>query len=71
MKSGSMKVQEWQQQQMYGLDSGIQSGANTINDDEMLTSRHYTMTTTVTRENPGESGAGFRPNVTKIKATSF
>ncbi|XP_013865630.1 junction plakoglobin a [Austrofundulus limnaeus] len=51
MKSGSVKVEEWQQK-MYGLDSGIQSGANTINDDEMVTSRHYTMTTTVTRENP-------------------
>lgn len=69
MKSGTVKVEEWQQT-MYGLDSGIQSGANTIrDDDDMLTSRHYTMTTTVTRENPGGSKAMFRPNVAKTKAT--
>lgn len=53
--SGMVKVSEWQQT-MYGLDSGIQSGATTIRDDdgEYITSKHYTMTTTVTREEPGK-----------------
>uniref|UniRef100_A0A3Q3M4S0 Junction plakoglobin a n=1 Tax=Mastacembelus armatus TaxID=205130 RepID=A0A3Q3M4S0_9TELE len=51
--SGMVKVAEWQQT-MYGLDSGIQSGANTVrDDDDFVTSKHYTMTTTVMREEPG------------------
>lgn len=53
---GVVKVAEWQQT-MYGLDSGIQSGATTVRDDdgEYTTSKHYTMTTTVTREEPGKT----------------
>lgn len=69
MDSGTVRVKEWQQT-MYGLDSGIQSGANTIrDDDEILTSRHYTMTTTVMKDEPGRSErrwsptAGFKPVV--------
>lgn len=51
-----VKVAEWQQT-MYGLDSGIQSGATTVRDDdgEFITSKHYTMSTTVTREEPGKT----------------
>ncbi|XP_056891613.1 junction plakoglobin-like isoform X1 [Takifugu flavidus] len=51
--AGVAKVAEWQHT-MYGLDSGINSGATTVRDDdgEYTTSKHYTMTTTVTREEP-------------------
>lgn len=54
--SGMVKVTEWQQT-MYGPDSGIQSGATTVRDDdsEYTTSKHYTMTTTVTTEEPGKT----------------
>lgn len=53
--AGVAKVAEWQHT-MYGLDSGINSGATTVRDDdgEYTTSKHYTMTTTVTREEPGK-----------------
>lgn len=53
--SGMAKVAEWQHT-MYGLDSGINSGATTVRDDdgEYTTSKHYTMTTTVAREEPGK-----------------
>lgn len=56
--SGVAKVTEWQHT-MYGLDSGINSGATTVRDDDgdYSTSKHYTMTTTVTREEPGEETA--------------
>lgn len=50
--SGVVKVAEWQETR-YGIDSGIQSRANTINDDD-YTTKHYTMTTTVTTEQPGK-----------------
>ncbi|XP_056135654.1 junction plakoglobin-like [Lampris incognitus] len=52
---GMMKVTEWQQT-YYGTDSGIQSGATTVRDDESseyTTSKQYTVTT-VTSEDPGE-----------------
>ncbi|XP_056265228.1 junction plakoglobin a isoform X1 [Pseudoliparis swirei] len=50
--SGMAKVEKWQQT-MYATDSGIQSGATTVRDDgEFTTSKHYTMTTTVTTEKP-------------------
>ncbi|TNN71252.1 Junction plakoglobin [Liparis tanakae] len=52
--SGMAKVEQWQQT-MYGMDSGIQSGATTVRDDDggdFATSKHYTMTTTVTTEKP-------------------
>uniref|UniRef100_A0A3Q3WD89 Uncharacterized protein n=1 Tax=Mola mola TaxID=94237 RepID=A0A3Q3WD89_MOLML len=51
--SGVVKVAEWQQT-LYGVDSGINSGATTVRDDdsEYITSKHYTMTTSVMREGP-------------------
>lgn len=54
--SGMVKVAEWQQT-MYSVDSGIQSGATTVRDDDgdYTTSKHYTMTTTVTQEAPGKT----------------
>lgn len=53
--SGVVKVAEWQQT-LYGVDSGINSGATTVRDDdsEYITSKHYTMTTSV-REGPGKT----------------
>ncbi|XP_061625812.1 junction plakoglobin a [Phyllopteryx taeniolatus] len=52
---GVTKVKEWQETR-YGIDSGIESGANTIRDDDgdFSTSKQYTMTTTVTTE-PADS----------------
>ncbi|XP_061844304.1 junction plakoglobin isoform X2 [Nerophis lumbriciformis] len=48
MDRGVTKVTEWQET-MYGFDSGIQSGANTVRDDGGdLTSKQYTMTTVTT-----------------------
>lgn len=47
-----VKVTEWQETR-YGLDSGIQSGAPTVRDDDgEYTTKHYTMTTTVTSDQP-------------------
>ena len=50
---GLVKVSEWQQT-YYAGDSGIQSGATTVRDDEgteYSTSKHYTVTT-VTAAHP-------------------
>ncbi|XP_034717296.1 junction plakoglobin a [Etheostoma cragini] len=49
--SGMAKVAEWQQT-MYSVDSGIQSGATTVRDEDAdyTTSKHYTTTTTITSE---------------------
>ncbi|XP_061889505.1 junction plakoglobin a [Entelurus aequoreus] len=48
MDRGVTKVTEWQET-MYGFDSGIQSGANTVRDDGGdHTSKQYTMTTVTT-----------------------
>lgn len=54
--SGMVKVAEWQQT-MYSMDSGIQSGATTVRDDDgdYTSSKHYTVTTTVTKETPGKT----------------
>ncbi|KAM3622958.1 uncharacterized protein V6R79_005386 [Siganus canaliculatus] len=53
--SGVVKVAEWQQS--YAIDSGIQSGANTVRDDDGdYTTKHYTMTTTISREEPDIEG---------------
>ncbi|KAF1394831.1 hypothetical protein PFLUV_G00005220 [Perca fluviatilis] len=51
--SGMAKVAEWQQT-MYSVDSGIQSGATTVRDEDVdyTTSKHYTTTTTVTSVHP-------------------
>ncbi|KAF7216369.1 junction plakoglobin a [Nothobranchius furzeri] len=53
LDSGSIKVQKWQNT-MYAVDSGIQSGATTIRDEEFevpVTKKVY-MTTTVTQQEP-------------------
>lgn len=55
--SSMAKVEDWQNT-MYGLDSGIQSGATTVttDDGDYTTSKHYTVTTTtVTREEPSKT----------------
>lgn len=54
--SGVAKVEEWQRT-MYNVDSGFQSGATTVKDDDGdYGTKHYTMTTTtVTREEPGKT----------------
>ncbi|XP_037545605.1 junction plakoglobin a isoform X2 [Nematolebias whitei] len=71
MDSGSMRVKEWQQT-MYGLDSGIQSGANTIrDDDEILTSRHYTMTTTVMKDEPDLNEHYTMTRAQRVRAAMF
>ncbi|XP_041641342.1 junction plakoglobin a [Cheilinus undulatus] len=50
--SGYTKVTEWQEKR-YTVDSGIQSGANTIrDDDDITTSKQYTVTTTVVKGEP-------------------
>lgn len=56
MDSGMVKVKEWNQS-YYGHDSGIQSGATTIRDDDgdYKTTTRYVTTTTVTKEQPGET----------------
>ncbi|XP_057699524.1 junction plakoglobin a [Corythoichthys intestinalis] len=53
MDRGVTKVTEWQETR-YGIDSGIQSGANTIRDDDgdFTTTKQYTVTTSVTTEPP-------------------
>ncbi|XP_019744944.1 junction plakoglobin a [Hippocampus comes] len=53
LDSGVTKVTEWQETR-YAYDSGIQSGANTVRDDDgdLTTSKQYTVTTTVTAEPP-------------------
>lgn len=58
-ESGVAKVAQWQHT-MYDLDSGINSGAPTVRDDdgEYSSSKHYTLTTTVTREEPGTRSRG-------------
>ncbi|XP_017272446.1 junction plakoglobin a isoform X2 [Kryptolebias marmoratus] len=72
MEGGGRKVAEWQQT-MYGLDSGIQSGANTIrDDDEHFTSKHYTMTTTTySREDPDLNEQLTLTRTQRVRAAMF
>lgn len=55
---GAVKVAEWQET-LYGIDSGIQSGATTVRDEdgEYTSTTHYTMTTTSKSEGPGKRGS--------------
>ncbi|XP_026215763.1 junction plakoglobin a [Anabas testudineus] len=71
LDSGMVKVTEWQQT-MYGLDSGIQSGATTVRDDdrEYTTSKHYTMTT-VTREEPDLDVKYAMTRAQRVRAAMF
>lgn len=71
--SGVMKVNEWQER-MYSTDSGIQSGANTINkdeDSEYTTTKHYTMTTTFTREEPDVDAQYALTRAQRVRAAMF
>ncbi|XP_070769103.1 junction plakoglobin-like [Enoplosus armatus] len=71
--SGRMKVADWQQT-MYGIDSGIQSGATTVRDDDgdYTSSKHYTMTTTtVTREEPGLDTQYAMTRAQRVRAAMF
>ncbi|KAF6739073.1 Junction plakoglobin [Oryzias melastigma] len=72
MESGSVKVTEWQQT-MYGLDSGIQSGATTVRDDDgdFTSSRHYTTTTTVTQGKPDLDAQYSLTRAQRIRAAMF
>ncbi|KAK2815776.1 hypothetical protein Q5P01_026243 [Channa striata] len=58
---------------MYGLDSGIQSGATTVRDDdgEYITSKHYTMTTTVTKEGPDLDAQYNMTRAQRVRAAMF
>lgn len=53
--SGVMKVKDWQRT-MYSVDSGIQSAATTVREDDgdFVTSKFYSMTTV---EHPGEAAS--------------
>ncbi|XP_029008425.1 junction plakoglobin a [Betta splendens] len=70
--SGMVKVAEWQQT-MYSMDSGIQSGATTLRDDdgEYVTSKHYTTTTTVTREEPDLGAQLNMTRAQRVRAAMF
>lgn len=67
---GVMKVAEWQET-MYGLDSGIQSGANTVRDEDGEFTRHYTMTTTVTSEGPDLDSQYAMTRAQRVRAAMF
>uniref|UniRef100_A0A669BQ95 Junction plakoglobin a n=1 Tax=Oreochromis niloticus TaxID=8128 RepID=A0A669BQ95_ORENI len=70
--SGQVKVAEWQQT-MYGLDSGIQSGATTVRDDdgEYTISKQYTMTSTVTRQEPDMDPQSVMTRAQRVRAAMF
>uniref|UniRef100_A0A669BG88 Junction plakoglobin a n=1 Tax=Oreochromis niloticus TaxID=8128 RepID=A0A669BG88_ORENI len=72
MESGQVKVAEWQQT-MYGLDSGIQSGATTVRDDdgEYTISKQYTMTSTVTRQEPDMDPQSVMTRAQRVRAAMF
>ncbi|KAM8841951.1 junction plakoglobin-like isoform 1-T1 [Synchiropus picturatus] len=70
-RSSKMKVAEWQES--YAVDSGIQSGANTVRDEdgEFTTTKHYTMTTTVTREEPDIDAQYTLTRAQRVRAAMF
>ncbi|XP_023277865.1 junction plakoglobin-like [Seriola lalandi dorsalis] len=72
LDSGTVKVTEWQRT-MYGVDSGIQSGATTVRDDDgdFNTSKHYTMTTTVTTEQPDLDAQYTMTRAQRVRAAIF
>ncbi|KAK5615783.1 hypothetical protein CRENBAI_022313 [Crenichthys baileyi] len=72
MDSGTAKVQEWQET-MYGLDSGIQSGATSIrnNDGKQISSEHYIKTTTITREEPDLATQYTMSRAQRVRAAMF
>ncbi|XP_058496549.1 junction plakoglobin a [Solea solea] len=70
--NGMVKVAEWQET-MYGLDSGIQSGATTVRDDDgdYTTTKHYTMTTTVSGGQPDLDGQFALTRAQRLRAAMF
>ncbi|XP_030586380.1 junction plakoglobin-like [Archocentrus centrarchus] len=71
MESGPVKVAEWQQT-MYGLDSGIQSGATTVRDDdgEYTVTKQYTMTSTVAMD-PELDPQSIMTRTQRVRAAMF
>uniref|UniRef100_A0A8C6TMA1 Junction plakoglobin a n=1 Tax=Neogobius melanostomus TaxID=47308 RepID=A0A8C6TMA1_9GOBI len=73
MGDSGVRVKEWQQT-MYSTDSGIQSGATTVRDDdgsEYITTKHYT-TTTITSQDPAEIDSQYALTRTqRIRAAMF
>lgn len=68
--NGMVKVAQWQET-MYGIDSGIQSGATTVREDDGGEySKHYTMTTTVTTEAP-DLEALYTTRAQRVRAAMF
>lgn len=72
METGKVKVAEWQQT-MYGLDSGIQSGATTVRDDdgEFTISKQYTMSSTVTMQEPDMDPQSVMTRAQRVRAAMF
>ncbi|XP_042077527.1 junction plakoglobin a [Haplochromis burtoni] len=72
METGKVKVAEWQQT-MYGLDSGIQSGATTVRDDDgdFTISKQYTMTSTVTMQEPDMDPQSVMTRAQRVRAAMF
>lgn len=66
--SGVAKVAQWQQT-LYGVDSGINSGATTVNDSEYVVSKHYTTTTSVMREGAGKTASSMHIRIGLIKCS--
>ena len=63
---GRGRVEEWQSS--YVLDSGIQSGANTVRDDDGAEyTKQYTVTTTTTTTNMGDLTEGTTHHETRIQ----
>ncbi|XP_071393220.1 junction plakoglobin a [Centroberyx affinis] len=70
---GMTKVAQWQET-YYGTDSGIQSGATTVRDDdgtEYSTSKHYTVTTTVTSGEPDLESEYTMTRAQRVRAAMF
>ncbi|XP_007542912.1 junction plakoglobin a [Poecilia formosa] len=72
MDSGRAKVSEWSQS-YYGHDSGIQSGATTIRDDDgdYTTTTRYVTTTTVTKEQPDMDTQYTLSRAQRVRAAMF
>lgn len=70
--SSTVKVAGWQQT-MYSVDSGIQSGATTIDPDdgEFNTSKHYTVTTTTVRTEEPDLEALYTTRAARVRAAMF
>ncbi|XP_078800095.1 junction plakoglobin a-like [Oryzias latipes] len=70
MESGARKVTEWQQT-MYHMDSGIQSGATTVREDDGEFIRHHTMTATVTHGEPDLDAQYSMTRAQRVRAAMF